>query len=170
MPEYSEEEKRNLETVSELFDVGGSRDKLDLFADDAAWWNGLPFIGGQVGETEHRGRDAIGRILSGAGAASGHGAGVDAYDLSTARNEDVVTLADGSYVVRQHTFRAKTHGGQDYANVYCFVFRFDAEGRIAYLTEHWNTWHAYNVLFNNFDLEPAHPEEEAGVVPGHEKD
>ncbi len=63
-------------------------------------------------------------------------------------------------VVRQQTFSAKTYGGQDYRNVYCFVFRFDADGKIAYLTEHWNTWHAYNVLFNNFAMEPAHPRAE----------
>jgi ketosteroid isomerase-like protein len=83
---------------------------------------------GAAGQTEHEGRDAIRGIL-----------------------------ADGDYVVRQHTMYAKTHRGQDYTNVYCFVFRFDSKGRIRYLTEHWNTWHAYNVLFNNFKLEPAHP-------------
>jgi predicted SnoaL-like aldol condensation-catalyzing enzyme len=66
-------------------------------------------------------------------------------------------LADGDFVVRQHTMRAKTHGGRDYTNVYCFVFRFDENGLIRYLTEHWNTWHAYNVLFNHFPMEPAHP-------------
>ena len=158
MPEYSHQEKENIETVRELFDVEGSRDKLDLIAEDAVWWDGLPFIGGDAGQTEHRGHEGIGKILSGAGSASGHAAGIDAYDLSTARNEDVVVLADGDYVVRQHTCRATTHGGQDYTNVYCFVFRFNADGRIGYLTEHWNTWHAYNVLFNNFELEPAHPE------------
>ena len=31
--------------------------------------------------------------------------------------------------------------------------------RIKYLTEHWNEWHAWNVLFNNFAMEPAHPNE-----------
>jgi hypothetical protein len=30
-------------------------------------------------------------------------------------------------------------------------------GETQYLTEHWNTWHAYNVLFNNSPMEPAHP-------------
>ena len=40
------------------------------------------------------------------------------------RNEDVLVLADGDYVVRQHTMRAKTRAGRDYSNVYCFVFRF----------------------------------------------
>jgi hypothetical protein len=41
--------------------------------------------------------------------------------------------------------------------VYCFVFRFNDEGKIQYLTEHWNTWYAHKVLFNNFEVEPAHP-------------
>jgi hypothetical protein len=32
-----------------------------------------------------------------------------------------------------------------------------ADGEIQYLTEHWNTWHAYRQLFNNCEVEPAHP-------------
>ena len=40
--------------------------------------------------------------------------------------------------------------------------RFNDVGKIQYLTEHWNTWHAHNVLFNNFPMEPAHP---LGVPP-----
>ena len=50
-----------------------------------------------------------------------------------------------------------TVNGKQYENTYCFVFRFDDDGRIQYLTEHWNTWHAYRQLFNQFDVEPAHP-------------
>ena len=48
-------------------------------------------------------------------------------------------IADGDYVVRQQTCRAKTVHGNDYANTYCFVFRFDDDSKIVYLTEHWNT-------------------------------
>lgn len=157
MPDYTREEKRNIAAVEKLFDVTDPGDKSLLFAEDAVWWNGLPFVGGEPGQTEHKGIDAIRRILTGAGSKKAPTAGVDAYDLSTCRNEDVIVLADGDFVVRQHTMRARTHRGQDYTNVYCFVFRFDDSGRIRYLTEHWNTWHAYNVLFNNFELEPAHP-------------
>lgn len=157
MPNYTDDEKRNMEQVDKLFDVSGLSDKSTLFADDAVWWNGLPFIGGRTGQTEHKGIEAIRGILTGAGSAKSGDSGIDAYDLSTVRNEDVVVLADGEFVVRQHTMRAKTHRGQDYTNVYCFVFRFNAEGKIQYLTEHWNTWHAHNVLFNNFNIEPAHP-------------
>ena len=156
MPKYSAEEQRNIDTANSLFGAE-PEDKSTLFADDAVWWNGLPFVRG-AGVTEHEGIEAIREILTGAGRARTDDSGIDAYDLSTGRNEDVLVLADGDYVMRQHTFRAKTHGGQDYANVYCFVFRFNAEGRIQYLTEHWNTWHAHNVLFNNFKIEPAHPE------------
>ena len=161
MPHYTEAEQRNLAQVAKLFDVEGMPDKWNLFAEDAVWWNGLPYVGGADGKTEHKGRDAIKGILTGSGSAHAGDSGVDAYDLSTIRNEDVVVLADGDYVVRQHTMRAKTHRGQDYTNVYCFVFRFNEEGEIVYLTEHWNTWHAWNVLFNNWDLEPAHPESPA---------
>ena len=140
-----------------MFAPGDTESKVELFADDAVWWNGLPFVG-KPGETEHKGKEAIRAILTGSGTARAADSGVDVYDLSTSRNEDVIMLADGDYVVRQQTFHATTHGGQSYSNVYCFVFRFNEAGEITYLTEHWNTWHAWNVLFNNWDLEPAHPE------------
>jgi ketosteroid isomerase-like protein len=78
-------------------------------------------------------------------------------DLATNRCTDVVVLAAGDWVVRQHTQHSTTLGGKPYRNVYCFVFRFDAAGRIAYLTEHWNTWLAHKVLFESFEVEPAHP-------------
>ncbi len=160
MPEYTAQERRNIEQTERLFDTTSGEDKSMLFAEDAVWWNGLPFVGATPGETEHKGRAAINSILTGATSGPSKkktNTGVDAYDVSTIRNEDVVVLADGDFVVRQHTMRAKTHGGKDYTNVYCFVFRFNEDGLIQYLTEHWNTWHAYNVLFNNFAMEPAHP-------------
>jgi len=160
VPNYTAEEQRNIETVEKMFDTTSSEDKSLLFAEDAVWWNGLPFVGEQ-GETEHKGRAAINAILTGAVSEPTKkkiNSGVDAYNVSTIRNEDIVVLADGDYVMRQHTMRAKTHRGRDYTNVYCFVYRFNAAGEIQYLTEHWNTWHAHNVLFNNFEMEPAHPE------------
>ena len=160
MPRHTPEEERNIAVTERLFDTTNPEDKALLFSEDAVWWNGLPFIGTNPGETEHKGRDAIRAILTGATSVPSEkkrNTGTDAYDVSTIRNEDVVLLADGDFVVRQHTMRAKTHGGRDYTNVYCFVFRFDENGLIEYLTEHWNTWHAYNVLFNNFPMEPAHP-------------
>ena len=159
MPEYTPKETRNMAVVDRLFDTTSGEDKSMLFAEDAVWWNGLPFVGGQ-GETEHKGRAAIAGILTGSTSKPTEkkiNSGVDAYDVSTIRNDDIVVLADGDFVVRQHTMRAKTHRGRDYTNVYCFVFRFNEDGVIQYLTEHWNTWHAHNVLFNNFPMEPAHP-------------
>lgn len=158
MPDYSASEQRNIDVANSLF-AAEPADKASLFAEDAVWWNGLPFVRG-AGITEHKGIEAIREILRGAGRARDETSGIDVYDLSTGRNEDVLVLADGDYVVRQHTFYAETHGGQSYSNVYCFVFRFNAEGKIQYLTEHWNTWHAHNVLFNNFRLDPARPEGE----------
>lgn len=156
---WTADEKRNVAQVAKLFSPPEGFDPAALFAKDAIWWNGLPYIASNPGETEHKGIEAIKAILYGAGADQSK-RGIDSYDLSTTRYSDVVIMADGNYVMRQHTMTAKTHGGQDYRNVYAFVFRFDAEGRISYLTEHWNEWHAWNVLFNHFPMEPAHPEGE----------
>ena len=153
--EYSTAERRNLENVSRLFAPPRGFDVSTLFADDAVWWNGLPRLRGE-GSCEHRGIEAIRRIVTGASRDASR-LGVDAYDLSTVRNEDVLVLADGDYVVRQHTMHAKTRAGRDYRNVYCFVFRFRADGKIAYLTEHWNTWWADRFLFDQRPPEPAHP-------------
>jgi hypothetical protein len=72
-------------------------------------------------------------------------------------------LADGDSLVRQQTFRTTTHGGQDYGNVYCFVYRMNAAHKIQYLTEHGNTWHAYNVLSNR-KLEPAQPRARSHLI------
>jgi ketosteroid isomerase-like protein len=156
VPEYTAIERRNIDTVTAMFEAGRELDRATLFADDAVWWNGLPHLPGLEGETEHRGIDAIRRILRGSGQPH-PGTGVDSYDLATNRFTDVVVLADGDWVVRQHTQHSTTLGGRTYRNVYCFVFRFDADGRIAYLTEHWNTWYAQRVLFDNYPVEPAHP-------------
>ena len=156
MPAYTADEQRNIDTVNAMFGAGRELDRATLFADDAVWWNGLPLLPGSVGETEHKGIDAIRKILRGSGS-SHPGTGVDSYDLATNRFDDVVVLADGDFVVRQHTQTSTTLGGKPYRNVYCFVFRFNADGKIQYLTEHWNTWYAHRVLFDNFAVEPAHP-------------
>lgn len=156
MADHSEGEQRRIDIVNAIFEAGPEFDRAAAFAEDAVWWNGLPKLPGAEGRTEHRGIEAIKAILYGSGQVSA-GSGIDAYDLSTNRFTDVLVLADGDYVVRQHTQHSKTHGGRDYRNVYCFVFRFDEDDRITYLTEHWNTWYANKVLFENWELEPAHP-------------
>ena len=154
MPEYTDTEQRNLDVVRQFFsEISAPADKSELFTDDGVWWNGLPHING---DTEHRGRDAIRQLLPSTRTAE-LGPGQDVYDMKTMRAEDVIMVADGEYVVRQQTCRAKTVHGNDYANTYCFVFRFDDDGKIVYLTEHWNTWYAYQTLFTNFTVEPAHP-------------
>jgi ketosteroid isomerase-like protein len=157
VPAYSEQEQRNIDQVNKMFGSPRDFDRSTLFADDAVWWNGLPLLPGMRGETEHKGVEEIRKILHASGTKGKPGAGTDSYDKATNAYSDVVVLADGDFVVRQHTMTSTTLGGQSYQNVYCFVYRFNDEGKIQYLTEHWNTWHAHNVLFNNFAVEPAHP-------------
>jgi ketosteroid isomerase-like protein len=157
MADYTETELRNLHAVRRfLNEEPPPDDKSELFAEDGIWWNGLP-LAHRDGGTEHRGRDAIRKLLPSQYTNAPLGPGRDKYDMATAEVADVITLADGDYVVRQQTFRATTVRGKQYQNTYCFVFRFNGRGEIAYLTEHWNTWHAYRELFNNFDVEPARP-------------
>jgi ketosteroid isomerase-like protein len=154
---YTTAQQRNIDTVNAMFEAGPELDRVTLFADDAVWWNGLPLMPGSLyGKTEHRGIDQIKQILHGSGQPH-HGTGIDSYDLATNRFTDVLVLANGDYVIRQHTQHSTTLGGQAYRNVYCFVFRFNDDGKIAYLTEHWNTWYAHRVLFDNFPVEPAQP-------------
>ncbi len=156
MPHYTEAEQRNIDTVTALFEAGPEFDRAAMWAEDAVWWNGLPLLPSNPGQTEHKGIAAILAILGSTGQAH-PGTGIDSYDLRSNRFADVVTLADGDWVVRQHTQHSTTLGGKPYRNVYCFVFRFGPDGKVRYLTEHWNTWYAHRVLFENFELEPAHP-------------
>lgn len=155
---YSEREERNLRVVRQFFgEEDGPADKSELFAEGGAWWNGLPMIPGAEGVMEHRGREAIRNILPSQNRGRGLLPGRDTYKLETCRATDVLVVADGDVVVRQQNMTAETVLGQHYANTYCFVFRFDDEGRIAYLTEHWNTWQAQRVLMSNFEVQPARP-------------
>ena len=157
MAVYTEYEQTNIDIVNQIFEGPPEFDRLAAFADDAVWWNGLPQIGNPPGTTEHRGKEAIGKLMAGSQDAGNLSRGVDAYDLSTTVFEDVVVLADHDFVVRQHTQRSKTLRGKDYCNVYCFVIKFNSEHKIVSLTEHWNTWYAHKVLLENWQLEPAHP-------------
>lgn len=155
MPEYTTQEIMNIASANSLFD-GSCGDPASLFSSDAIWWNGLPRLPGLEGKTEHKGIETIKKILYGAGENNPE-SGTDSYDLSTNVFTDLLVLADGEYVMRQHTQHSKTHSGKDYKNVYCFVFRFNADGKISYLTEHWNTWYANKILLDNWDLDAAHP-------------
>lgn len=157
MPVYTEQEQLRIDTVNQLFEGPAEFDRLAIFDQHAVWWNGLPQIGNPPGSTEHKGIAAIAALMGGANSASNLDRGVDAYDLSKTYFEDVVVLADGDYVVRQHTQRSKTLSGRDYCNVYCFVIRFNQDNKITYVTEHWNTWYAHKFLLDNWQLEPAHP-------------
>ncbi len=138
-----------VETVRLFFEGDRSVDRLSLLADDCVWWNGLGRLPGAEGETEFRGREAIGEFLLARG---GHttlstGERVDRYDLSTARFDDVITICDGDFVFRQHTYRATTVGGRDYENVYGFLFHFREDGLIDRIWEHWGTLAAWDTLF-----------------------
>jgi hypothetical protein len=64
---HTADEQRNIDTVNAMFEAGPELDRATLFANDAVWWNGLPLIPGNVGQTEHGGIDAITNILRGSG-------------------------------------------------------------------------------------------------------
>jgi nitroreductase len=101
------------------------------------------------GQTVFRGKDEIGRIILGRAPSppQPNGRPVDRYDVSTKTFADVRTIVDGRYVFRQHTYRATTHRGRPYENLYGFLFRFDDDGFIDRIWEHWGTLTAYETLF-----------------------
>src|SRR3954454_18789128 len=123
MPTYTATEQRNIDTVNSMFEGPRELDRATLFADDATWWNGLPLLPSNPGETEHKGINAITAILRGSGRPHA-GTGIDSYDVAWNLFSDVLSLPAGSYVVRQHRQPSTTLGGKPYRNVYCFVFRF----------------------------------------------
>ena len=138
------------EVVRLFFEGDRSIDRLSLLSERCVWWNGLGRLPGAEGRTEFVGRDEIGEFLLARG---GHhrlstGEVVDRYDLTTARFADVVTIADGDFVFRQHTYTAKTMGGRDYENAYGFLFHFDDDGLIDRIWEHWGTLAAWDTLFH----------------------
>ncbi len=159
--EYSSSQMKNIESVRKLFvplrsfDEASVSEKLALFANDAVWWNGLPRLHPLGEDSEHKGLEKIRKLIVGSGTDARH-LGIDAYELSTVRYEDLLELADGDYVVRQHTMYAKTRGGRDYCNAYCFIFRFNGDGKIAYMAEHWNTWWGDRFLFDQIGPSPTH--------------
>ena len=87
MPEYSSAEQRNIDTANSLFGAE-PEDKSTLFADDAVWWNGLPFVRG-AGVTEHEGIEAIREILTGAGRARTDDSGIGNIGSGWRRNLEV---------------------------------------------------------------------------------
>ena len=139
----------NLGVVEQFFGGGRDLDRLSLMAEDCEWWNGIGKFPSAPGQTVFRGRDEIGRIVLGRAPSppQPNGRHVDRYDLSTMSFADVETIADGPFVFRQHTYRATTRGGRPYENVYGFLFRFDDDGLIDRIWEHWGTLAAYEQLF-----------------------
>jgi nitroreductase len=141
--------EQQLEVVDRFFDGPRELDRLSLMTDDVEWWNGLGKFPAAPGQTVFRGKDEVGRLVLGRAPSppQPNGRPVDRYDLSTKSFADVVTIEQGHYVFRQHTYRATTVRGRPYENVYGFLFRFSADGLIERIWEHWGTLNAYQTLF-----------------------
>jgi nitroreductase/ketosteroid isomerase-like protein len=135
--------------VDDFFDGPRDLDRLSLMSDDVEWWNGLGKFPGAPGQTVFRGKDEIGAQVLGRAPAppQANGRRVDRYDLATLSFADIVTIDDGPYVFRQHTYRATTMRGRPYENVYGFLFRFTDDGLIDRIWEHWGTLQAWETLF-----------------------
>jgi nitroreductase len=155
----SSDREHNLEVVDQFFTGPRDLDRLSLMSDDCEWFNGIGKFPAAPGQTVFRGKNEIGRVILGRAPSPPPPSGrkVDRYDLTTARFQDVETIADGQYVFRQHGYTATTLGGRDYENVYGFLFRFDDDGLIDRVWEHWGTLAAYEQLFQ-YDLVERDPD------------
>jgi nitroreductase/ketosteroid isomerase-like protein len=140
---------QRLDAVEQFFEGPRELDRLSLMSDDVEWWNGLGKFPAAPGQTVFRGKAEIGRLVLGRAPSppQPNGRRVDRYDLTTSTFADIEVIADGPYVFRQHTYRATTMGGRRYENVYGFLFRFDDDGLIDRIWEHWGTLNAYETLF-----------------------
>ena len=140
---------RNKSAVEQFFVAGREVDRLSFMTDDVEWWNGLGKLPAAPGQTVFRGKDEVGARILGRAPSPRQPSGrrIDRYDLSTISFHDVHTIADGPYVFRQHLYKATTVGGRPYENVYGFLFRFNDEGLIDRIWEHWGTLNAYETLF-----------------------
>ena len=140
---------QNLDVVERFFASGPELDRTSVMSEDCEWWNGMGKFPGAPGQTLFRGRDEIGRLILGRAPSppQPNGRRVDRYDLATKSFDDVHVIADGDYVFRQHTYRATTMRGRPYENVYGFLFRFNDDGLIDRIWEHWGTLAAYEQLF-----------------------
>jgi nitroreductase/ketosteroid isomerase-like protein len=149
----STDRARNLEVVERFFSGPRDLDRLSLMSDDCEWFNGIGKFPAAPGQTIFRGKDEIGRVILGRAPSPPPPSGrtIDRYDLATAQFHDVETIAEGPYVFRQHGYTATTLGGRDYSNVYGFLFRFDDDGLIDRVWEHWGTLAAWEQLFQ-YDL------------------
>lgn len=145
----SEDRERNIAVVESFFTAGREVDRLSFLADDCEWWNGLGKFPAAPGKTVFTGHGEIGAYILGRAPSppQPNGRRVDRYDLSTISFHDVLTIADGPFVFRQHVYRATTNGGRPYENTYGFLFRFADDGLIDRIWEHWGTLNAYETLF-----------------------
>ena len=142
--------QRNLEVVERFFSGPRDLDRLSLMSDDCEWFNGIGKFPAAPGQTMFMGKDEIGRVVLGRAPSPPPPSGrtVDRYDLTTARFHDVAARSPTARTSSASTTTPRRPiGGRDYANSYGFLFRFDDDGLIDRVWEHWGTLAAYEQLF-----------------------
>lgn len=163
-------QERNKATIARMFESPPEFDRLTLFADDVEWWNGIGKFPSAPGQTVFRGKQEIGDVILGRAPAPKPKTGrrVDRYNTATKQYRDVLTIADGDYVFRQHEYAATTVRGRQYSNSYGFLFRFNRDGLIDRIWEHWGTLAAWDQLFAG-DLVVTDPDELLMTTPSVRK-
>lgn len=61
-------------------------------------------------------------------------------------NRAIKMVAEGDTVVVECRGQVQTHGGKPYDNHYCFICRFNGDGRLVELTEYMDTAYAIDAL------------------------
>ena len=130
-----------LKVVDDFFDGPRELDRLSLMSDDVEWWNGIGKFPGAPGPDRVPGQGRDRRP----GARSGPRSPAAQRPAGRPLRPDHAELRRRAhhrrrpYVFRQHTYRATTMRGRPYENVYGFLFRFDDDGLIDRIWEHWGT-------------------------------
>jgi hypothetical protein len=145
---YSDKERRNLAQVKKTYRGDGVVRSIDevaeVYADNIVYWNGCPpppdmeQVNITVGKKQFLSNMKV--------AVDNTFKSGDYHDLSTARYEDILLLADGDYVVRHTIMIAKTHGGGDWVDSYCWIYRFTPEGQIDLMIQHSNVLSKYRTI------------------------
>ena len=146
----SDDRQHNLEVVEQFFSGPRDLDRLSLMSDDCEWFNGMGKFPAAPGQTMFRGKDEIGARRARAGT-------VAAADQRPARSTATTspppasTTSTPSPTARtcsaSTTTPPRPSAAGDYENFYGFLFRFDDDGLIDRVWEHWGTLAAYEQLF-----------------------
>lgn len=108
---------------------------LAKLADDAEWW----LIGLLPQSGRYVGKDAIvNDLLAPFGAV---------WEENKQTFELHSVLASGDHVVVELSSRGTTAHGNSYHGIYCYVLRFDGDGRIARVRAYVDTGYALGILF-----------------------